>query len=89
MDERAERGAASRGPIEYLWRDIKVYYDRIHSAHNIVINEETRPKNQPLSVACVHNRVASVPQSLSGRRVRIRPLRLQSPRGYPRRTGAS
>ena len=49
----------------------------------------TAPKNQHQPSAFVQNRDASVPQSSSGRPVRIRPLWLRSPRGRPRRTGAS
>ena len=49
----------------------------------------TAAKNQHQPSAFVQNRDASVPQSSSGRSVRIRPLWLRSPRGCPRRTGAS
>ena len=49
----------------------------------------TAPKNQHQPSALVQNRDASLPQSSSGRPVLIRPLWLRSPRGCPRRTGAS
>ena len=49
----------------------------------------TAAKNQHQPSAFVQNRDASVPQSSSGLSVRIRPLWVLSPRGWPRRTGAS
>ena len=49
----------------------------------------TAAKNQHQPSAFVQNRDASVPQSSSGLSVRIRPLWVRSPRGWPRRTGAS